>query len=117
MICCLTGRERPLRDAEALIARACREGGQLRVIYDAGIDLAHYGEVDQLAPAGSMAEFVDYVSRQGREEVEESLAPLYAAARRHALPLESHVVFGRDAVEKLLRRWRRHGPLTVLGAD
>ena len=43
MICCLTGRGKTLRDVEALIARACREGGQLRVIYDAGIDLAHYG--------------------------------------------------------------------------
>ena len=54
MICCLASAACPLRDTAAPLA-ACggREG--IRAVYDAGIDLGHYGEVDQLAPAGAMA--------------------------------------------------------------
>ena len=57
MICCLASAACPLRDTAAPLA-ACggREG--IRAVYDAGIDLGHYGEVDQLAPAGAMAEFL-----------------------------------------------------------
>ena len=53
MICCLASAACPLRDTAAPLA-ACggREG--IRAVYDAGIDLGHYGEVDQLAPAGAM---------------------------------------------------------------
>ena len=52
MICCLASAACPLRDTAAPLA-ACggREG--IRAVYDAGIDLGHYGEVDQLAPAGA----------------------------------------------------------------
>ena len=69
MICCLASADCPLRDTAAPLA-ACggREG--IRAVYDAGIDLGHYGEVDQLAPAGAMAEFTAYVSRQSEEEAE-----------------------------------------------
>ena len=117
MICCLTGKNSPLPDVHLVVQHACREQEPLRAIYDAGIDLAHYGEVDQLAPAGSMAEFVEYVRRQSREEAEAELAPLYAAARQHALSIDLHVVYGREGVETLLRQWQQHGPLTILGAD
>ena len=69
MICCLASAACPLRDTAAPLA-ACggREG--IRAVYDAGIDLGHYGEVDQLAPAGAMAEFTAYVRRQSEEEAE-----------------------------------------------
>ena len=67
MICCLASAACPLRDTAAPLA-ACggREG--IRAVYDAGIDLGHYGEVDQLAPAGAMAAFTAYVRRWGEEE-------------------------------------------------
>ena len=117
MICCITGKNRPLPDANLVVRQACREQRLLRAVYDAGIDLAHYGEVDQLAPAGSMAEFVEYVRRQSREEAENKLAPLYAAARRQSLSIELHVVYGREGVEELLRQWRQHGPLLIVGTD
>ena len=80
MICCLASAACPLRDTAAPLA-ACggREG--IRAVYDAGIDLGHYGEVDQLAPAGAMAEFTAYVRRQSEEEAEAAFAPLRQAAR------------------------------------
>lgn len=117
MICCITGKNSPLPAENLIMQRACREQGPLRIVYDAGIDLAHYGEVDQLAPAGSMAEFVEYVRRQSREEAETKLAPLYAAARRQNLSIELHVVYGREGIEALLRQWRQHGPLLILGTN
>lgn len=117
MICCITGKNCPLPDENLVLRQACRERGPLRLVYDAGIDLAHYGEVDQLAPAGSMAEFVEYVRMQSREEAENKLAPLYAAARRQDLPIELHVVYGREGVKALLRQWRQYGPLLILGTN
>lgn len=60
MICCLASAACPLRDTAAPLA-ACGGQEDIRAVYDAGIDLGHYGEVDQLAPAGAMAEFTAYV--------------------------------------------------------
>lgn len=117
MICCITSKTSPLPAENLVLWQACREQGPLRIVYDAGVDLAHYGEVDQLAPAGSMAEFVEYVRRQSREEAETKLAPLYAAARRQNLSIELHVVYGREGIEALLRQWRQHGPLLILGTN
>ena len=79
MICCLASAACPLRDTAAPLA-ACDGEGVIRAVYDAGIDLGHYGEVDQLAPAGAMAEFTAYVRRQSEEEAEAAFAPLRQAA-------------------------------------
>ena len=104
MICCLASAACPLRDTAAPLA-ACggREG--IRAVYDAGIDLGHYGEVDQLAPAGAMAEFTAYVRRQSEEEAEAAFAPLRQAARSRGVEMRLHVVYGPSAVRDLLRRW------------
>ena len=93
MICCLASAACPLRDTAAPLA-ACggREG--IRAVYDAGIDLGHYGEVDQLAPAGAMAEFTAYVRRQSEEEAEAAFAPLRQAARSRGVEMRLHVVYG-----------------------
>ena len=109
MICCLASAACPLRDTAAPLA-ACggREG--IRAVYDAGIDLGHYGEVDQLAPAGAMAEFTAYVRRQSEEEAEAAFAPLRQAARSRGVEMRLHVVYGPSAVRDLLRRWGKKRP-------
>ena len=99
MICCLASAACPLRDTAAPLA-ACggREG--IRAVYDAGIDLGHYGEVDQLAPAGAMAEFTAYVRRQSEEEAEAAFAPLRAACRRSASALASGSCAGPSSTRR-----------------
>ena len=98
MICCLASAACPLRDTAALLA-ACggREG--IRAVYDAGIDLGHYGEVDQLAPAGAMAEFTAYVRRS------------------RGVEMRLHVVYGPSAVRDLLRRWGEEENVRVFGGE
>lgn len=114
MICCLASAACPLRDTAAPLA-ACggREG--IRAVYDAGIDLGHYGEVDQLAPAGAMAEFTAYVRRQSEEEAEAAFAPLRQAARSRGVEMRLHVVYGPSAVRDLLRRWGEEETVRVFG--
>lgn len=46
MICCLASAACPLRDMAAPLG-ACSGKEVLHAVYDAGIDLGHYGEVDQ----------------------------------------------------------------------
>ncbi len=117
MICCLIDSRRPLRNADVIVRCACREQEAIQAVYDAGVDLGRYGEIDHLAPAGSMAEFTDYVRRQSQEEAENAFAPLYDAARRRNLSVELHIVHGRKAVLDLLRQWRKRGSLTVFGEE
>ena len=116
MICCLASAACPLRDTAAPLA-ACggREG--IRAVYDAGIDLGHYGEVDQLAPAGAMAEFTAYVRRQSEEEAEAAFAPLRQAARSRGVEMRLHVVYGPSAVRDLLRRWGEEENVRVFGGE
>lgn len=116
MICCLASAACPLPDTAAPLA-ACDGEGVIRAVYDAGIDLGHYGEVDQLAPAGAMAEFTAYVRRQSQEEAEAAFAPLQQAARDRGVEVLLHVVYGPDAVRDLLRRWREAGSLRVFGGE
>ena len=92
MICCLASAACPLRDTAAPLA-ACGGRKGIRAVYDAGIDLGHYGEVDQLAPAGAMAEFTAYVRRQSEEEAEAAFAPLRQAARSRGVEMRLHVVY------------------------
>ena len=97
MICCLASAACPLRDMAAPLG-ACSGKEVLHAVYDAGIDLGHYGEVDQLAPAGAMAEFTAYVRRQGVE-------------------VRLHVVYGPAAVRDLLHRWQQEGPVRIFGGE
>lgn len=39
-------------------------------------DLGHYGQVDHLAPAGSMQDFVRHVREMNREEAQEAFTPV-----------------------------------------
>ena len=116
MICCLASAACPLRDTAAPLA-ACAGEATIRAVYDAGIDLGHYGEVDQLAPAGAMAEFTAYVRRQSAEEAEAAFAPLRQAARSRGMDMRLHVVYGPGAVRDLLRRWRDEGDVRVFGGE
>lgn len=116
MICCLASAACPLRDMAAPLG-ACSGKEVLHAVYDAGIDLGHYGEVDQLAPAGAMAEFTAYVRRQSEEEAEAAFAPLRRAARGQGVEVRLHVVYGPAAVRDLLRRWREEGPVRVFGGE
>lgn len=116
MICCLASAACPLRDTAAPLA-ACGGQENIRAVYDAGIDLGHYGEVDQLAPAGAMAEFTAYVRRQSEEEAEAAFAPLRQAARSRGVAMRLHVVYGPSAVRDLLRRWGEEENVRVFGGE
>ena len=93
MICCLASAACPLRDTAAPLA-ACggREG--IRAVYDAGIDLGHYGE-----------------------EAEAAFAPLRQAARSRGVEMRLHVVYGPSAVRDLLRRWGEEETVRVFGGE
>lgn len=117
MICCLASAAHPPQDTDALLTAACDDRCAIHAVYDAGIDLGHYGEVDQLAPAGAMAEFTDYVRRQSADEARAAFAPLQEAARSRGVDVELHVVYGRDAVHALLQQWRETGTLRVFGQE
>lgn len=116
MICCLASAACPLRDTAAPLA-ACGGRKGIRAVYDAGIDLGHYGEVDQLAPAEAMAEFTAYVRRQSEEEAEAAFAPLRQAARSRGVEMRLHVVYGPSAVRDLLRRWGEEENVRVFGGE
>lgn len=75
----------------------------IRAVYVPAIDLQHYGEVDHLAPAGAMAEFVQHVQRQTLEEAAQAFAPLQACLHRHALALEISVAASLKKAKSLLR--------------
>lgn len=116
MICCLASAACPLRDTAAPLA-ACDGEGVIRAVYDAGIDLGHYGEVDQLAPAGAMAEFTAYVRRQSEEEAEAAFAPLRQAAHGRGVGVRLHVVYGPRAVRDLLHCWQEEETVRVFGGE
>ena len=99
MICCLASAACPLPDTAAPLA-ACAGEATIRAVYDAGIDLGHYGEVDQSA-----------------EEAEAAFAPLRQAARSRGMDMRLHVVYGPGAVRDLLRRWREEGDVRVFGGE
>lgn len=116
MICCPASAACPLRDTAAPLA-ACGGKESIRAVYDAGIDLGHYGEVDQLAPAGAMAEFMAYVRRQSEEEAEAAFAPLRQAAHGRGVEVRLHVVYGPRAVRDLLHRWQEEETVRVFGGE
>lgn len=76
---------------------------RMRAVYVPAVDLQHYGELDHLAPAGAMAEFVQHVQRQTLEEAAEAFAPLHPCLHEHALALEISVAPSLKKAQSLLR--------------
>lgn len=88
----------------AEIVRYARQtGASIEALYDAGTDLGHYGEVDHLAPAGAMSDFVAYVREQSLREAEEAFAPLRAAAESLGLRMTVRVLHERSSAADRLR--------------
>lgn len=73
--------------------------------------------MDQLAPAGAMAEFTAYVRRQSEEEAEAAFAPLRQAANGRGVEVRLHVVYGPRAVRDLLHRWQEEETVRVFGGE
>lgn len=105
MICCVAARNAPMQNVPELVRRAHCCKSEIRAVYDAGVNLEHYGEMDHLAPAGAMAEFVVYVREQSRKEAEDAFADLRAEAARFDLRVRVYVAHGRDELLSLMRQW------------
>lgn len=90
---------------DVLDAALCQhpDVAHIRALYVPAVDLQHYGEVDHLAPAGAMAEFVQHVQGQAIEEAIEAFAPLQLCVQRHGLTLEISVAPNLKKAKNLLR--------------
>ncbi len=117
VICCLgAGVEQGL-DVSEIVRCAQERGTSIEALYDGGINLPHYGEVDQLAPAGAMSEFVAYVREQALREAEDAFAPLRAAAESCGVAVTVRVLYGRSALTARLREASEHGAARVFPAE
>lgn len=81
-VCIAVLYEHGIQDAPVIAAaldyaHSC--GDEIHAFYVKKIDLAHYGRMDHLAPAGDMENFVKYVSAQDMEEAQCRFADLLAA--------------------------------------
>jgi hypothetical protein len=97
--------EGAVKPLETDLIRACalKEGASIQAYYIKNIDLARYGRVDQLAPAGAMAEFADYVARQDREE---ALTLFTELTEQEDAPCTVEVLYGKKSVSRRLEKLR-----------
>lgn len=117
MICCLGASVEQSLDVSEIVRRARECDAPIEALYDGGIDLPHYGEVDHLAPAGAMSEFVAYVREQALREAEYAFAPLRAAAESCGVAVTVRVLYGRSALAARLRELSEQGVTRVFPAE
>lgn len=75
---------------------------RIQAVYVPPVDLQRYGEVDHLAPAGAMEEFVQHVQGQTLQEACHAFAPLRQPLHRLALALEISVASSLKKAKNLL---------------
>ncbi len=105
---CLATRATPPVQVATVLPHATANAVQVIGLYLLAVDLAHYGQVDHLAPAGAMSEFTDYVQQQAQEEAQQAFAPLRAALAPHALPLQVFTAPAREGVHAVLHQLAQH---------
>lgn len=83
------------KDCVEAVEHALREHKQISslwAVYVPDIDLQHYGEVDHLAPAGAMADFVQHVHGENLRKAQQVFASLLMLLTRHHVSMEVGVL-------------------------
>lgn len=111
---CLAAQATPPVQAATVQAHVAANTAHVLGVYLLAVDLAHYGQVDHLAPAGSMGEFTDYVQQLARDEANRAFAPLQAALATHSLPVTVHATTAQEGLQALLRQLTRQYAQVVL---
>ncbi len=81
-VVCRGQKDTPLHEDDVLALLRCvqERTAHVKMYYYIPQSLSHYGEVDSLAPAGAMQDFVDYVQGLEKEEAEEFFRDLVHAS-------------------------------------
>ncbi len=106
-VVCLAEKASPLDEANIieLTERMLQEKIPLKAYYYIAKSLSHYGNVDHLAPAGAMEEFVDYVHGLEQEEAKAFFKSLTERIKGHT---EIHVLRGEHEWQKTLQRLKEN---------
>ncbi|WP_027187995.1 hypothetical protein [Desulfovibrio cuneatus] len=111
---CLAAQATPPVQGTTVLAHAGVHAAHVLGLYLLAVDLAHYGQVDHLAPAGAMGEFTDYVQQLARDEAQNAFAPLQAALAPHSLPVEVHATTAQEGLHAVLRQLAQQYAQVVL---
>lgn len=95
------------KDCAEAVEHALREHKQISslwAVYVPDIDLQHYGEVDHLAPAGAMEDFVHHVQGENLRKARQVFASLQSLLADRHVSMDVGVVASLHKAEHALRR-------------